>query len=122
MSIDHLHPDALTLYRNLQREVRTAIDRAADGLGEQRVACPASPDDPTTTLDAVLRAAMRSVDHPQLARRLLMVLGEAARNQDAVALFTVERLATFYAAQQCTAMHDANPFGLGLDSGDSDAA
>jgi hypothetical protein len=118
MATEHLRPDALTLYRSLQRDVRAAIDRCADGLTEQRVPCPSSPDDPTTTLDAILRAALRGSDFAHLGRRLLMVLADAARQNDAVALFTVERLATFYAAQQCTAMHDANPFGLSMKADD----
>lgn len=114
MSTDHLQPDAQALYRSLQHDVRAAIYRAAEGLGEQMVACPATPDDPVTTLESILRSMIRQRDHAKLGQRLLMLLGDAARNGDAVALFVVERMATFYAAQQVTAMHDANPFGLGL--------
>jgi hypothetical protein len=98
-------PDPLPLYRQLQREVRAAIDRCADGLGQQIVTCPSTPDDPETTLENILRAMLRT-DPGGLIQRLLMVLGESARSGDAVAMFLADRMATFYAAQQLTAMYD----------------
>lgn len=107
MRPETLQPDAQALYRTLQSDVRRAIDRCADSLDTQRLACPADPADDTTTLDSVLRSMLRGQDYAGIGRRLLMLLAEAARGNDAVALFTVERIATHYAAQQVTAMMDA---------------
>lgn len=98
-------PDPLPVYRMLQREVRDAVYRCADGLGQQLVPCPSTPDDPETTLENILRAMLRT-DPGGLIQRLLMVLGESARQGDAVAVFLIDRMGTFYGAQQLTAMHD----------------
>lgn len=103
-------PDPLPLYRQLQREVLAAIDRCADGLGQQVVTCPSTPDDPETTLENILRSMLRT-DPGGLVQRLLMVLAESARDGDAVARFVAERMATFYAAQQLTAMYDMGLVG-----------
>lgn len=98
-------PDPLPLYRSLQREVREAIDRCADGLGQKVVTCPSTPDDPETTLENVVRAALRA-DPGGLLQRLLMVLAESARNGDAVAQFVIERIAVGYAAHELQTMYD----------------
>lgn len=106
MSPDTLTPEALAQYHELQHAVRAAIDRCADDLSPQVVPCPSTPDDPTTPLVFVLRAMLRGHDYPQIGQRLLMVLAEAGRHGDAVALFAIERMATFYAAQQMVALAD----------------
>lgn len=108
-----LQPEAQALYRSLQSEARAAIDRCADGLNDQYLHAPATPEAPTTTLAIVLRGMLTASDFPRIANRLLMLLAEAARNNDAVALFTVERIATHYAAREVSAMFDAGFFGLG---------
>lgn len=114
MESSTLQPQAQAIYRSLQRETRAAIDRCADGLTPQFLHAPATPDEPTTTLDMVVRSMLTGADYPQLVRRLLMILAEAARQQDAVALFTVERIATHYAAREVAAMFDAGLFGMGV--------
>lgn len=112
MSPDALPPDALAQYRTLQHAVRAAIDRCAGGLGQQVVPCPAQPDDPEITLTEILRSLLRGADYPQIAQRLLMVLAEAGRAGDAVALFTIERIATFYATQQVVDMIEQAETGV----------
>lgn len=109
-----LHPEAQAIYRSLQSETRAAIDRCADGLGPQFLDAPATPDAPTTTLDIVIRSLLTGADYPQLVRRMLMLLAQAARENDAVALFTVERMATHYAAREVGAMFDAGLLGTGV--------
>lgn len=112
-----LEPKAHALYLSLQRETRAAIDRCADGLNEQYLHAPATPEAPTTTLAVVLRGMLAGPDYARVANRMLMLVAEAARQQDAVALFLVERIATHYAAREVSAMFDA-----GLLLGASDAA
>jgi hypothetical protein len=104
--------DTQALYRTLQADVRRAIDRCANGLGSQLVACPSDPNDPTTTLENVLRSLIRT-DAGSMLQRVLMVIAQSARDGDAVACFVVERMATAYAAQQVTAMFDAGLIGAG---------
>lgn len=104
--------DTQALYCTLQADVRRAIDRCANGLGSQLVACPATPDDPTTTLENVLRSLLRT-DGGTLLQRVLMVIAQSARDGDAVALVLVERMATAYAAHQVTSMFDAGMIGAG---------
>lgn len=111
MSPETLPADALAQYRTLQHAVRAAVDRCANGLGQQVVPCPSTPDDPETTLVHVLRTMLRGGDYPAIAQRMLMVLAEAGRQGDAVALFTIERMATFYATQQVVAMIEAGQLG-----------
>lgn len=110
-----LHPDAMSAYRTLQREVVAAIDRCADTLSIQVVPTPSTPDSPTAGLDGVLRGMLRGADHARIASRLLMLLAEAARRQDAVALFLVERIATTHAAHEAQAMVDAGLIGEASD-------
>lgn len=100
-------PDARLVYSALQREVRAAIDRCADGLGAVMVPTPSNVDEPEVALDVVLRRMMTGADNARIASRLLMLLAEAARQQDAVALFLVERIATTHAAHEAQAMIDA---------------
>jgi hypothetical protein len=111
-------PQAQALYRSLQCEVRAAIDRCADGLDEQYLHAPATPEAPMVALSAVLRGMLIGSDFPRISNRLLLLLAESARNQDAVALFTIERIATHYAMREVESMFDAGLFGLGV----SDAA
>lgn len=106
MSTETLPPDAQAVYRTLQHAVRAAIDRCANGLTPQFVPCPSTPDDPQTSLVNVLRSMLRGEDFPQIGQRLLMVLADAGRQGDAVALFTIERIATHYATQQLVALAD----------------
>lgn len=115
-----LQPQAQALYRSLQREVRAAVDRCADSLRPQYLHAPATPENPQCTLDEVLRGMLRGSDHSGVANRLLMILAEAARQNDAVALFTVERIATHYAAREVAAMFDAGLFGLGVSEAGAD--
>lgn len=100
-------PDAKLVYGVLQREVRDAIDRCADTLGAVMVSTPSNPDEPEVALDVVLRRMLAGADQARLASRLLMLLADAARQQDAVALFLVERIATHHAAHEAQAMLDA---------------
>lgn len=99
--------DAKLVYRVLQREVREAIDRCADGLNAVMVSTPSNPDEPEVPLDVVLRRMLAGADSARIASRLLLVLADAARQQDAVALFLVERIATHHAAHEAQAMIDA---------------
>lgn len=116
-------PDARLVYSILQREVRAAIDRCADGLGAVMVPTPSNPDEPEVALDEVLRSMLRGADHARIASRLLMLLAEAARQQDAVALFLAERIATHHAAHEAQAMVEAGLVSDGLLSdGVRDAA
>jgi len=108
---NQLPDDAMGAYRALQREVRAAIDRCADGLGAVMVPTPSNPDEPEIALDVVLRRMVAGADNARMASRLLMLLAEAARQQDAVALFLVERIATSHAAHEAQAMVDAGLIG-----------
>lgn len=116
MESNSLQPQAQAFYRSLQSETRAAIDRCADGLSPQFLSAPATPDEPTTTLDIVVRALLTGPDYPQLVRRMLMLLAQAARDNDAVALFTAERIATSYATREVGAMFDAGLFGMGVSN------
>ncbi len=108
--------EVLTAYRTLQREVRDAIDRCADGLGAVMVPTPSNPDEPEVALDEVLRAMLRGADQARIASRLLMLLADSARQQDAVALFLVERISTHHAAREAQAMIDAGLIGEASDA------
>lgn len=99
-------PDAKLVYGVLQREAREAIDSCADSLAPVMVSTPSNPDEPQVPLDTLLRRMLMASD-ARLSSRVLMVIAEAARQQDAVALFIVERLATHYAAHEAQRMIDA---------------
>lgn len=103
--------EAQALYRDLQRELAAAVDRCADGLGSQALRSPSTPEGEALTLESLLRSMLRGEDYPRLGQRLLMLLGEAARRGDAVALFTIERMAVHYAAHEVEALIDAGHFG-----------
>lgn len=111
MSEAGLPPGSLVLYRQLQREARTAIDRCADALADQSLYSPMAGPDGRTTLGDVVVSILRGPDHGRIGARLLMLLADAARKGDAVALFTVERIATHHAMEQCVAVLDAEIAG-----------
>lgn len=91
--------DLKTIYRNLQREVREAVDRCADSLAPQ-VVPTVDAAEPEVALEALLLDTLRLRDGSDDARRVLMVVAESARRGDAVALFLVERMAARHALSQ----------------------
>jgi hypothetical protein len=100
------------LYRSLQREVREAVDRCADTLQPQFVPAPADDEGAgEIPVGAILRDVLSERDGQLGACRALMVIGEAARKGDAVALFLVERMAARHAVLQMDALMMRGHFG-----------
>lgn len=119
------NPDANALYRSLQRDVRAAVDRCADGLTRQYVPSPATPDEPHLSLESLLRELVAGRDGDQSAQRVLMVIGDSARRGDAVGLFLVERMAARHAVLQLDDLMMHGSFGaraLAQLSGSGNAA
>lgn len=108
---DAVTPDAGALYRSLQRDVRAAVDRCADGLETQYVPAPASATEPEAPLENLLRDLVSERDGNQAARRVLMVIADSARRGDAVALFLIERMAARHAVLQLDELMMGGSFG-----------
>lgn len=103
--------DAGALYRRLQRDVREAVDRCADGLTDQTVMSPATPGEPDVSLESLLRELVAERDGNKSAQRVLMVIADSARRGDAVALFLIERMAARHAVLQLDELMAAGAFG-----------